>query len=62
MKNSIFCNNCGNYGHVFYQCKRPITSIGIIAFRKNSEDKYIGMTLLDENDISVPAWKKVHIS
>lgn len=34
-----FCNNCGNYGHVFYQCKRPITSIGIIAFRKNSEEK-----------------------
>lgn len=36
----LFCNNCGNYGHVFYQCKRPITSIGIIAFRKNKDDKF----------------------
>ena len=28
-----FCNNCGKNGHVFHQCKHPITSIGIIAFR-----------------------------
>tara|TARA_B100000902_G_C27305765_1_gene915378 strand:+ start:156 stop:1346 length:1191 start_codon:yes stop_codon:yes gene_type:complete len=26
--------------------------------RKNRKDNYIGMTLLDENDISIPAWKK----
>ena len=29
-----FCNNCGKQGHLYHQCKRPITSIGIIAFRK----------------------------
>ena len=28
-----FCNNCGKNGHAFHQCKYPITSIGIIAFR-----------------------------
>lgn len=27
------CNNCGKSGHVFHQCKMPITSIGIIVFR-----------------------------
>ena len=27
------CNNCGKPGHLFHQCKMPITSIGIIAFR-----------------------------
>jgi 8-oxo-dGTP pyrophosphatase MutT (NUDIX family) len=27
------CNNCGNYGHLFYNCKKPITSLGIVAFR-----------------------------
>ena len=27
---NIFCNNCGNNGHLFYQCKKPITSIGIL--------------------------------
>lgn len=29
-----YCNNCGKYGHVFHQCKLPITSIGIIAYKK----------------------------
>jgi 8-oxo-dGTP pyrophosphatase MutT (NUDIX family) len=28
-----FCNNCGRKGHLFYQCKMPITSNGIIVFR-----------------------------
>ena len=25
-----FCNNCGKQGHLYHQCKRPITSIGIV--------------------------------
>ena len=29
------CNNCGKSGHVFHQCKIPITSIGLISFRYN---------------------------
>ena len=29
----IFCNNCGKSGHMFYQCKSPIISIGVVAFR-----------------------------
>jgi len=29
-----FCNNCGKNGHVFYTCKHPITSNGLICFRK----------------------------
>ena len=32
-KNNI-CNNCGKQGHVFNQCKIPITSYGLIAYRK----------------------------
>jgi 8-oxo-dGTP pyrophosphatase MutT (NUDIX family) len=31
--NLIQCNNCNKKGHLFHQCKIPITSIGIIAFR-----------------------------
>jgi 8-oxo-dGTP pyrophosphatase MutT (NUDIX family) len=27
------CNNCGKSGHMYHQCKVPITSIGVIAFR-----------------------------
>jgi 8-oxo-dGTP pyrophosphatase MutT (NUDIX family) len=33
--NKITCNNCGKDGHLFYQCKLPIISCGIILFRKN---------------------------
>ena len=44
-KNRIFCNNCGNYGHLFHNCKKPITSIGIICFRinkiKNNQVEYL---------------------
>jgi 8-oxo-dGTP pyrophosphatase MutT (NUDIX family) len=29
------CNNCGNYGHLFYNCKKPITSFGILCYRRN---------------------------
>ena len=32
---SSYCNNCGKNGHSFHQCKSPIISYGIIAFRKN---------------------------
>lgn len=31
--NEIYCNNCGKAGHLYHQCKMPIMSIGIIAFR-----------------------------
>jgi hypothetical protein len=29
-----YCNNCGKHGHLFSNCVLPITSLGIIAFRK----------------------------
>lgn len=36
------CSNCGKIGHVFYQCKLPITSYGIVAFRINdSQIQYL---------------------
>jgi len=34
-KNINMCNNCGKQGHSFYQCKLPITSYGIIVFRRS---------------------------
>lgn len=33
--NENYCNNCGKQGHLYHQCKMPITSIGIIVFRYN---------------------------
>jgi 8-oxo-dGTP pyrophosphatase MutT (NUDIX family) len=38
-KTFIFCNNCGNKGHNFHNCKFPITSIGVIVYRYNNEIK-----------------------
>ena len=39
MKTYNFCNNCGKQGHLYQHCKSPITSIGIIAFKK-VDDEY----------------------
>ena len=38
MKKYMFCNNCGKQGHLYHRCKKPISSIGIIAFRKVKGD------------------------
>lgn len=32
-----YCNNCGKYGHLYHQCKTPITSFGIIVFRMKDD-------------------------
>jgi len=37
-----YCNNCGKAGHLFHQCKTPITSMGIIVFRiHNGRPEYL---------------------
>lgn len=36
-RNTNSCNNCGKQGHMFHQCKLPITSYGIIAFRSSAQ-------------------------
>lgn len=33
---STYCNNCGKSGHMCHNCKIPITSLGVIAFRSNN--------------------------
>jgi 8-oxo-dGTP pyrophosphatase MutT (NUDIX family) len=37
IKNNNICNNCSKHGHLFHQCKLPIISYGIIAFRHSTE-------------------------
>jgi 8-oxo-dGTP pyrophosphatase MutT (NUDIX family) len=53
-KNNI-CNNCGKQGHLFHQCKLPITSYGIILYRKikikeNEKDNETNEDLKKEKD------------
>jgi 8-oxo-dGTP pyrophosphatase MutT (NUDIX family) len=31
----MFCNNCGNIGHLFKDCHFPVTSYGCILFKEN---------------------------
>lgn len=35
--NDNYCNNCGKLGHLYHQCKMPITSNGLVVFRINEE-------------------------
>ena len=32
-KREIYCGNCGKLGHVYKQCREPITSCGIIGYQ-----------------------------
>ena len=50
-KKHVFCNNCGKLGHLFHQCKVPITSIGIIPIR--IVRKYNNVIKKYENDVEV---------
>ncbi len=29
-----YCNNCGNYGHLYKNCRHPILSYGIILYHR----------------------------
>lgn len=35
--NKTYCNNCGNYGHAYKDCRHPILSYGIILYNDKSE-------------------------
>ena len=50
-KKFIFCNNCGKLGHLFHQCKVPITSIGIIPIRITK--KVNPLTNILENSVDI---------
>lgn len=49
-KRNTFCNNCGKLGHLFHQCKIPITSIGVISIRKNSNTSNTEVLLVCRKD------------
>ena len=34
-----YCNNCGNYGHVYKTCRHPILSYGIILYTEGDGDE-----------------------
>lgn len=48
--NDSFCNNCKKIGHSYGQCKLPITSFGIIAFRYNTINNHIEYLMICRKD------------
>lgn len=45
-----YCNNCGKVGHVYNQCKIPIASFGVIAFRFHPEKKEYEYLMIRRKD------------
>jgi len=37
-KKDLYCTNCGKLGHSYKNCQEPITSYGVIVFRRVSKD------------------------
>jgi len=50
MNASTKCNNCGKSGHLYYQCKTPITSVGIIAVRRNKDTGQLEYLMIRRKD------------
>jgi len=53
LQQTIFCNNCGDRGHAFRECKRPVLSCGIILLQSKSNPTKPTTLPLDMNDIQV---------
>lgn len=45
-----YCNNCGNYGHVYKNCRHPILSYGIILFNKEEDTNIYRIILVERKD------------
>jgi len=48
--NKQMCNNCNKYGHLFHQCRLPITSYGVIVFRKNPHTEQCEFLMIRRKD------------
>ena len=46
-----YCNNCGNFGHLYRNCRHPILSYGIILYCKlNDDEKHKKIILIERKD------------
>ena len=50
-----YCNNCGNFGHTYNNCRHPILSYGVVLFHiDNSGICRIVMVERKEESIKLP--------
>ena len=50
LESETSCSNCGNIGHLFHNCKYPITSVGIIVYRNNNSNNKIEYLMIRRKD------------
>jgi hypothetical protein len=50
---TIFCNNCGDRGHAFRECKKPVLSCGIILLRNREAPSQAAHLPLDVNNVEL---------
>ena len=56
-KKNVYCSNCNGRGHLFKECKKPIRSYGIIAFRRSPTSNDLQACLIRrKNTISYEAF------
>ena len=46
----IICINCNETGHMFKQCQQPITSYGVLGYRRNKRTKELEFLLVQRKD------------
>ena len=51
-KANLYCNNCGNIGHLYKDCRHPILSYGIILYNKDVQDKIHIILIERKNSLS----------
>jgi len=49
---NIVCNNCGNNGHLYRDCKHPILSYGILLFHQDIHSNFKVVMIERKNSIS----------
>jgi 8-oxo-dGTP pyrophosphatase MutT (NUDIX family) len=50
LRNKLNCNNCGKYGHTFYYCKHPITSVGLVVYNISPTTNEINYLMIRRKD------------
>lgn len=44
------CNNCNRFGHFFHQCRLPITSYGVVVYRKCANSDAVEFLMIRRKD------------
>ena len=45
-----YCNNCGNYGHVYKSCRHPILSYGILLYTEGDDGGKKQIIMVERKD------------